>query len=101
MSQSDHKDQPFQQLSFDIKEELKKLTNLIRNKCNYCSCSQKNYLYSFERDNITVFVCSNCIIKLAINDLYEQRTNGSELQKKILKTELKSILTYIQTLIDK
>ena len=76
------------QLSQEIKVELNKLTNLIRKKCNFCSSSQKNFLYSFERENVTVFVCSNCIIKLAINDLYEQRINESDLQRKILQKEL-------------
>lgn len=87
-------------LTSEIRIELNKLTNLIQKQCNYCSSSQKQSIYSYEKDGIVVFVCSNCIVKLALNDLYDQRMNGNnDLQKNLLRKELLSISAYIETLL--
>jgi hypothetical protein len=86
------------ELKLEIKSELLKLTYLIRKKCCICSKIQENILFSYENKNIFYFVCSNCIIKLALNDLIEQ---GLKKNKKytnvLLKRELKLIIDYIES----
>lgn len=82
-------------LSAEIQIELLKLKNLIKKRCSFCSTVQKNILFSYEANGVFYYVCSSCIIKLALNDIseyYHQSDSGSRL---LVKKELESISIYL------
>lgn len=86
-------------LTKEIKVELRKFTNLIRKKCTFCSTIENSYFY-YEKDNCTYFVCSSCVIKLAMNNLLLKYTNSSQIKNICLKRELLALLNYINTILE-
>ena len=95
-----HDGKKFTDLSAEIKIELVKFTNLIRKKCNFCSSIQKHSsLFIFEKDSISYFVCPNCIIKLALNELYSQKITIDKRKNNLLISEFKSLTNYLNIII--
>ena len=78
------------QLRKEIRVELRNLTNLVKKKCSVCSKFQKENIYFCETNQgKRVFLCSLCIIKLAINDLI------AEAKDKKNKKDLKQASDYL------
>lgn len=84
----------------DIKIELAKLTNLVKKRCCVCSkCQATQRLFAYETKNELFYVCSTCIIKLALNDLTEQYSSLDNQSTFLLKKELEALNSYIYSLI--
>ena len=85
----------------DIKLELLKFTNLIRKRCIFCSKLQTDLnLFAYEKDGVFYYVCSNCIIKLALNTICEQSDKSSNQGVYLKKKELEAINSYLKSLLD-
>lgn len=86
-------------LTAEIKIELRKFTNLIKKKCNFCSTIEKN-IFSYEQENVQYFVCSTCIIKLALNNLRERKLLADTNTKVHITNELQTLVNYIMSMIN-
>ena len=84
----------------DIKLDLVKLTNLIRKRCIFCSKLQTDQnLFAYEKDGVFYYVCSICIIKLALNTICEQSIQSKNQSLFLKKKELETINLYLKTLL--
>ena len=95
MSKSLIKPDIIQLISTEIRTELLKLTNLIRKRCSICSTIQQNILFAYEENENFFYVCSSCIIKLALNELSEQFSSIDPKMKILRKKEIQSLASYI------
>ena len=86
------------ELRSDIQIELRKLTNLIQKRCSYCSKVQDN-LFAYEMKGVFQYVCSTCIIKVALTDLRNQYIKRDSKTVYLFKKELESISSYLNTLV--
>ena len=86
-------------LTAEIKIELRKFTNLIKKKCNFCSTIERN-IFSYEQENVQYFVCSTCIIKLALNNLRERKLPATSSTNIHIKHELQTLVNYITSIIN-
>ncbi len=89
----------FKELTSEIQIELVKLKNLITRRCSFCSTIQKNILFAYENNGVFYYVCSRCIIKLALNDIFDYYKESDPELKLLFKKELKSISIYLNTLL--
>lgn len=83
------------ELSAEIQIEILKLKNLIKKRCSFCSTVQKNILFSYEANGVFYYVCSSCIIKLALNDISDYYRESDDGSKQLVKKELESISIYL------
>ena len=95
MSKNLLENEKLKELSAEIQIELLKLKNLIKKRCSFCSTVQKNILFSYEANGVSYYVCSSCIIKLALNDISEYYQKSDEGSKLLVKKELESISIYL------
>ena len=99
MSKTLLQSQVLNELRSDIQKELHKLTNLIQKKCSFCSRVQDN-LFAYEVKGAFQYVCSTCIIKLALTELKNQYNNRDTKTVYLFRKELESISSYLNTLIN-
>ena len=90
--------QVMNELRSDIQRELHKLTNLIQKRCCFCSKVQDN-LFAYEMKGVFQYVCSTCIIKVALTDLQNQYTKRDTKTVYLFKKELESISSYLNILV--
>ena len=88
-----------QNLSLEIKTELLKLTNFIAKRCSICSTIQKKVLFAYEEKDNFYYVCSSCIIKLALNELSEQYFETDSKMRHLFRKKILSISEYIELII--
>ena len=100
MNQNNIEEIKYKELSSEIQNELLKLKNLIRKQCSFCSTVQRNILFSYEINSVFYYVCSSCIVKLALNDIYEYYQQTDDRSKLLIKKEFESISIYLTQLMD-